>query len=130
MQEIVFLAQNNYFKMSRPILVRTFLLTIGASIIGMVLWDWKVFIGIWWGSFMGLIGYRMICSMVRNLTVEDGKSQGMKSYAFRYMFYMIGMLGLVFLHIPVLAGLVGLMAHKAAILLSTIERKDFHGRTG
>ena len=106
MQEIVFLAQNNYFKMSRPILVRTFLLTIGASII------------------------RMICSMVRNLTVEDGKSQGMKSYAFRYMFYMIGMLGLVFLHIPVLAGLVGLMAHKAAILLCTIERKDFHGRTG
>ena len=115
--------------MNKTILGITFCLTIMISLLGMVLLGWKVLVGIWFGSLMGMIGYRMICSMVQSLTIDNGKTKGTKGYMFRYIFYAICLILTVFLELPILAVLVGFLIHKAAIVLYSIERKDFHGRT-
>ena len=114
-------------QMSRAILGRTLFLTIMISLPIMLLLGWKVFIGIWCGSLVGMIGYGMIYSMVQSLTKENGKAKGTKGYLFRYSFYAIIFILLAYFDISIVAVLVGYLIHKSAIFLYSMERKDFHG---
>ncbi len=114
-------------QVSRAILGRTLFLTILISLPIMLLLGRKVFIGIWCGSLIGMIGYGMIYSMVESLTMENGKAKGTKGYLFRYSFYALAFIGLAYLKVSIVAVLVGYMIHKSAIFLYTMERKDFHG---
>lgn len=86
-----------------------------------------VFIGVWIGCILSLIGFAMIKNMARSIAHEEkaGKRQGYSNYALRYLLYAFVMAVSVYLGISVLAILAGMLCQKAALLTySFIERKN------
>lgn len=104
------------------------IVAIPISILGGILFkDKNVFIGVWLGDLIALIGFRMIIRMAKNLQVdvEDAKKQGNVSYVTRYFFYGAMILLCAIMGVPVLSILAGMMCHKASLIIYTaVEKED------
>ena len=104
------------------------LVSLPVSIIGMILFEQKtVFIGVWIGCMMGLIGFNLIIQMTQNLNPDGQKAekQGRGGYALRYLVYGIILFISAYKGIPVLSVLAGMMCHKASLLIySAIGKED------
>lgn len=127
MQETVFLEPNN--KMDPIIKMRRFVfnfsLYLGAltSIISLLFFDWKVAAGILIGLIMSLIGYQMIERMVITMphNEKDGESKAKAGYVMRWGFYAFVLALFAWLGFPILAMLVGILCHKASLLMYTYK---------
>ncbi len=111
MLETVSLERFNQF-----VIKKTFLLAIPCMGVATVLFSWVDALTILIGCGIGLWGFRMIQSMVHSLTDEDSQKQGQKGYMMRYSFYGVCLVACALLHLHVLAVLVGILCHKAALV--------------
>lgn len=83
-------------------------------------------IGICIGALAGLIGFNMIVHMADTIEYYDNaKAKGSSNYTLRYLIYAL-ILGLsVYKGIHILALLVGMLCHKASIMLYVfLHRKE------
>lgn len=100
------------------------------SLLGGIIFQ-SVFIGvsILIGTLTGLIGFRMILRMVNTMPADEeaGKKIGQAGYMRRYLFYGLVLGVCAYFGLSVLGILIGLMCHKASLLLyAYLERKDLH----
>lgn len=103
------------------------LVTFCLSVFGWILFDFKVFAGIWIGCMCALIGFRMIVKMALHLQpdAQKAKKQGIAGYISRYVFYGFIFVICAIKGIPLLSVLAGIMAHKVSLLIYTaIEKED------
>ena len=120
---------NELAQMSSKIIRYTLFYSLVVSIFLLFLlsFDILVFIGVWIGCILSLIGFAMIKNMARSIAHEEkaGKRQGYSNYALRYLLYAFVMAVSAYLGISVLAILAGMLCQKAALLTySFIERKN------
>lgn len=107
------------------------LLTIGLSFFVSLLalyFGPLALVGVWIGSLLGLWGLYSIYRMVQGLSASEttAKKQGIKGYIFRYIVYglVLGIAG--YMGVPILAMLVGVVVHKASIVLySSLAKEKF-----
>lgn len=94
-----------------------------AAIIGWIVFNWNVALGIVVGLAMGLLGYRSIVNLTETISVEEGENQGKRGYFARYSMYCVILVACAFLHLSILGVLVGFMIHKMSLLIYVIMDK-------
>ena len=81
--------------------------------------------GIVVGACTGIMGFNMICRMAENIDGDtlDVKNRAMKSYTRRYLMYVVIFVLSASVGMHILALLVGMLAHKASILIYTMKHR-------
>ncbi len=104
----------------RITLVMTAVLGIGSWLIfpGMVK---SITLGIVIGSFTGLFGFRMIVRMSKSIVAGEGNAYN--SYLNRYLIYVAVFALCIYQGVNAFALLVGMLAHKASILIYTWQHR-------
>lgn len=85
----------------------------------------SVALGIVVGAFVGIMGFNMIYRMAENIDGDtlDVKNRAMKSYTRRYLMYAVIFVLSASVGMNVIALLVGMLAHKASILIYTMKHR-------
>ena len=115
---------DNIAKMSKQIGKITFFLSIPASVLVGYFFKLHAFLGVWIGTGIGLLGFGWIVHFCRSISEStDGKKEGTIQYIGRYLLYGCLLFGFACFKIPVLSMLLGILCHKAAILLYSVRTR-------
>lgn len=114
--------------MAMQIRVYTAILMVVCAILSLLLWPdgfKSIAGGIVIGAFTGLMGFNMICNMVRHIDGDsmDIKAGAYRSYLRRYLLYALIFSISVSQGVSILALLVGVFTHKIAIFIYTIKNR-------
>jgi small-conductance mechanosensitive channel len=100
----------------------TLALALVCSLAGLLLFhSLNIFLGIWIGAVLGLIGLQMIVQFARTLSPETKKSSGFFQYSIRYAMYAIVFFACAYKGIPVLSLLAGFLCSKLALFLYSLK---------
>ncbi len=94
----------------------TLILIVPLAIIATVLFDWKTGLGVILGGIVGLVGFRMIQTMVQSLEEQESQKKGRRGYVLRYCFYGLCFAAGAYCSIPIVAMLVGFVCHKGTLI--------------
>lgn len=88
---------------------------------------WQAVAGLFWGAMSAFAGFAMICRLAASVASPgiNARRAGTAGYTLRYGVYAILLLAGVWMHLPVIAMLCGIVAQKASlIVISQKQRKD------
>lgn len=85
----------------------------------------SITMGIVIGTICGLMGFTMICNMAERIDGDtlDVKNRAIRSYTRRYLLYVVIFALSASIGVNLIALLVGMLAHKASILLYTLRHR-------
>lgn len=85
----------------------------------------SITMGIVIGTICGLMGFTMICNMAERIDGDtlDVKNRAIRSYTRRYLLYVVIFALSASIGVNLTALLVGMLAHKASILLYTLRHR-------
>lgn len=113
---------NETKQMAKEIRVITLGLTAVLALVGWVIFPGNenhIALGIIIGSLTGLLGFQMILRMSESILEDNGENGAYASYLNRYLFYMLVFALSIWRGIHVIALVVGMLVHKASILIYT-----------
>lgn len=115
-------------QMAREIRLYTAILMLVLAFVSMFLFPGQfksIPMGIVIGSFTGLLGFNMIYKMSNAIGEEsvDVKNRAVRSYTQRYVMYAVIFALSASVGANIVALLVGMLAHKASILLYTLKHR-------